>query len=149
MVFNATFNTISVMSWRTVLLVEETGVPWENHWPIASHRQTLSHNVVHLTLIEIWTHITVISGDRHWFYENHASCWNYRQQKLKCLVESLTWPCTSCSMDWSPPFFGYYFFAKHFFFINSNNTRKKKCRMLNLCVTIIVYFLYNIWWFCM
>ena len=27
MVFNATFNTISVISWRSVLLVEKTGVP--------------------------------------------------------------------------------------------------------------------------
>jgi hypothetical protein len=30
MVFNATFNNISVISWRSVLLVEETGVPREN-----------------------------------------------------------------------------------------------------------------------
>ena len=29
MVFNATFNDISVISWRSVLLVEETGVPGE------------------------------------------------------------------------------------------------------------------------
>jgi hypothetical protein len=29
MVFNATLNNISVISWRTVLLVEETGVPGE------------------------------------------------------------------------------------------------------------------------
>ena len=29
MVFNATFNTISVISWRSVLLVEETIVPRE------------------------------------------------------------------------------------------------------------------------
>ena len=29
MVFNATFNNISVLSWRPVLLVEETGVPGE------------------------------------------------------------------------------------------------------------------------
>ena len=27
MVFNGTFNNISVISWRSVLLVEETGVP--------------------------------------------------------------------------------------------------------------------------
>jgi len=27
LVFNATFNNISVISWRSVLLVEETGVP--------------------------------------------------------------------------------------------------------------------------
>jgi hypothetical protein len=46
MVFNAIFNNISVISWRSVLLVEETGVPRENHWPVTSHRQTLSHNVV-------------------------------------------------------------------------------------------------------
>jgi len=45
-VFNATFNNISVLSWWSVLLVEETGVPGENHWPAASHWQALSHNVV-------------------------------------------------------------------------------------------------------
>ena len=44
--FNDTSNTISVISWRSVLLVEETGVPRENHLPAASHWQTLSHNVV-------------------------------------------------------------------------------------------------------
>ena len=31
MVFKATFNNISVISWRSVLLVEETGVLGENH----------------------------------------------------------------------------------------------------------------------
>ena len=31
MVFNATFNNISVRSWRSVLLVEETGILGENH----------------------------------------------------------------------------------------------------------------------
>jgi hypothetical protein len=33
MVFNATFNNISDISWRSVLLVEETGGPGENHRP--------------------------------------------------------------------------------------------------------------------
>ena len=33
--------------------------------PVASHWQTLSHNVVHLALIEIRAHI---SGDRHWLH---------------------------------------------------------------------------------
>jgi hypothetical protein len=46
MVFNATFNNISVITWQSVLLVEETGVPGENHRPITSHWQTLSYNVV-------------------------------------------------------------------------------------------------------
>ena len=43
MVFNATFNNISVLSWSSVLLMEETG---ENHRPVTSRSQTLSHNVV-------------------------------------------------------------------------------------------------------
>ena len=33
MVFNATFNNISFIQWRSVLLVEETGIPGENHRP--------------------------------------------------------------------------------------------------------------------
>ena len=37
MVFNVTFNNISAISWRSVLLVEETGGPGENHRPVASH----------------------------------------------------------------------------------------------------------------
>ena len=37
MVFNATFNNISAISWWSVLLVDETGVPRENHRPAASH----------------------------------------------------------------------------------------------------------------
>ena len=37
MVFHATFNNITVISWRSVLLVEETGVPGDNHRPVASH----------------------------------------------------------------------------------------------------------------
>jgi len=49
MVFNATFNNISVISWRKVLLVEEIGVPGENHRPVVSNWQTLSHNVVSST----------------------------------------------------------------------------------------------------
>ena len=49
MVFNTTFNHILVISWRTVLFVEETGIR-ENH----CRRQTLSHKVVynHLAIIQ-------------------------------------------------------------------------------------------------
>jgi hypothetical protein len=45
---NTTFNNISVISWRSVLLVEETGVPGENHRPAVSHQQTCSHIVVQI-----------------------------------------------------------------------------------------------------
>ena len=61
MVLNATFNNISVISWRSVLLVKETGEPGENHRPVVSHWQILSHNALHLALIEVRTRN--ISGD--------------------------------------------------------------------------------------
>jgi hypothetical protein len=57
MVFNTTFNNISV------ILMKETGVPREKHRPAASYWQTLSHNVVSSTLRlnEIQTYN--VSGD--------------------------------------------------------------------------------------
>jgi hypothetical protein len=36
-VFNATFSNISAISWRPVLVVEEAGVPGENHRPWESN----------------------------------------------------------------------------------------------------------------
>jgi len=53
--FNATCNNISVISWRSVLLMEETGVPADNHIPAASYWQTLSHMLyrVHLDYMYI------------------------------------------------------------------------------------------------
>ena len=65
MVFNATFNNISVISLRSVLLVEESGVLGENHRPVGSHWQTLSHNVVSSTSRLSWIRTHNVSGDRH------------------------------------------------------------------------------------
>ena len=59
MVFNATFNNISVISCQSVLLVEETGIPRENHRHVASHWQTLLHNAVHLTQFKIRTSVVI------------------------------------------------------------------------------------------
>ena len=44
-----TFNNIPVISWQSVLLVEETGVPGESIRPAVSHSQTLLHKVVSST----------------------------------------------------------------------------------------------------
>jgi hypothetical protein len=37
LVFNATFSNISAIPWRPVLVMEEAGVPGENHRPWASN----------------------------------------------------------------------------------------------------------------
>jgi len=70
MVFNATFNNISVISWRSVLLMEKTGGPGENHRPVTSHWQTLSHNVVH--------HISVLG----WYYVMDLCCFHPHVNKF-------------------------------------------------------------------
>ena len=49
MVFNATFNNISVISWWSVLLVMKTGVPGENHRPF---RKSLT-NFYHIMLYRV------------------------------------------------------------------------------------------------
>jgi hypothetical protein len=53
MVFNATSNNISVISWRSVLLVEETEGPGENHRPVASQCQTLTNIMLCTSLTNI------------------------------------------------------------------------------------------------
>ena len=49
LVLNATFNTISIILWRSVVLMDETRVTGESHQLSASHWQTLSHNVISST----------------------------------------------------------------------------------------------------
>ena len=46
MVFNVSFNNISVISYWLVFFMEEPG---ENNRPVASYWQSLSHNVVSKT----------------------------------------------------------------------------------------------------
>ena len=63
MVFNATFNNTSAISWRLVLLVVETGVPGEIQRSFASDRQTLSHNVV--TNSQLTAHVVINKSNYH------------------------------------------------------------------------------------
>jgi hypothetical protein len=65
MVFNATFNNITFISWLSVLLVEETGVLAEKHRPAESHRQTLSQSVVSSTPRLSGNRTHNVSGGRH------------------------------------------------------------------------------------
>ena len=68
MVFNTIFNNISIISWRSVLLAEETGGPGENHRPVASNWQTLSHNVVSNIPRLSGIRTQNVSGDSHWLH---------------------------------------------------------------------------------
>jgi len=43
MVFNATFNNISVISFMAVSFIG--GVPWENHRPAANHWKTINNSI--------------------------------------------------------------------------------------------------------
>ena len=57
------FNNISVISWRSVLLVEETGAPGENHRPVASHWHTLCciEYILPWTLFKLTTFMVIVT----------------------------------------------------------------------------------------
>jgi len=54
MVFNTIVNNISVIAWLSVLLIEETWAPRENHRPVACHWQTKEKIQLHCVFGKLW-----------------------------------------------------------------------------------------------
>ena len=67
MVLNAPFNNISVISWRSVLVVEEIRVHGENHQPAVRHCQTWirSHST---KLTYILSYGDIVNSMDGWIY---------------------------------------------------------------------------------
>jgi hypothetical protein len=113
-VFYATFNNISVISMWSVLLMEETGEPGENHGPVASHWQTISHNVVHLVLICKSNHLTITATTTPYLY----------------IVYMIKWFCCNKELTYA------LWRRKHNIFARNKNVEQqyKRCSSTLICV---------------
>ena len=89
MVLNATFNNISNISQWSVILVEETGVPRENHRPVAS--QTNKRIYIHVFIIHVHVYIYFLLSDQNvimllgssWSWSYGTFSWIYNKANAK------------------------------------------------------------------
>jgi hypothetical protein len=70
----------------------DPGVPGENHRPVASYWQTLSHNAVSGTPRMSETRTHNISGDRHWFNDCIGSYQSNYHTITATIISIRNWP---------------------------------------------------------
>ena len=81
MVFNTTFKNISAILFRSILLMGETRVLWENHWPAASQTNFITSNTL------IWkTYQSLTKEQNSW--ENSLLGGNNGGSSCKTLVNT-------------------------------------------------------------
>ena len=91
MMFNTTFNNISVISWWSVLLVEETGIPWK-HPDLPQVTDKLYHiilNRIHFAISGIRIQNVIV--DRYWlqFFVNPTTM-RSRHRRPLAIIWNLT-----------------------------------------------------------
>ena len=122
MLFNATFNNISVISWRSVLLVEETVIPGETHQPATIPVSYKLYYIMwygeYFARSEIRTHNLVVIGidytcscksNYHQLLSKQrrspetGNLWQWRKyNKTKIFMESRGNPAIYCESIWCP-----------------------------------------------
>ena len=113
---NATFNNILVISRTSVLLVEETRVPSENHRPDKIDRQTLSHSVVSwwagFELTALLVIHTELPYDHN--YGDPYIIWHSNSYQYEWMTHYFQrWGVKKCQNPWRPSWPDHYLQAKN------------------------------------
>ena len=105
LVFNATFNNISIILWWSVLLMEETRVPGENHWTVTS--QMIAQVVVNPTAIRSWPRRPQLYIVRStWYYNLNAIKKHFLSLSVCCrLTVFSSYSHFLPQWNWLPPHF--------------------------------------------
>ena len=84
MVFNATFNNSSAISWQSVLLVEETGAHRENHCP---PKPTVLYRRSQMKIVYQYFKKLYMSNEKHWSIQ--MLCFSKFMRELRIFVHRI------------------------------------------------------------